>query len=321
MRSLAAFLALICTLPLLAQDKPAPQNLSPILKRAMQAYKSLRYTGTRVVEFKFGPDKRRHTEYVIRDGRNSRVEFPSGSEFAGQVIVETGDKRYHYFPDLKEIHVQPARRDEAFGRVFKLFGRGGRYLRFSSAPGSIVAGMRTEQVVVTGVEGNVVQRVHVDPRSGLILKLELFDRTGVPVGGYEFSQVNLNPAINQRSLGPLFVKGAKLIGARELAIRIAKEGGFLPATIPDGNGLQLEHSRVVDVGGVSVLAQVYSGRRGRVSLFQLKGDVEQSRLRRIARDRGSFNTFSWEFQGRNFVLVGELDPAELQGLAKRLTER
>lgn len=309
-------------LSLAVSAQPRPEiDLPPIVRKAVQSYMTLRYTGTRVLEFKVGPDKRRHTEYVIRDGGRSRIEFPQGSKFAGQVIVETGGKRYHYFPDLKEIRVQPARRDEAFGRIFKFMGRGGRRFKVSTAPGAVVAGIRTEQAVMSDQEGNVAERIHIDPRSGLILKLELFDETGLPVGGYEFSQVNLNPTIDQRALGPLFIRGAKMVSPRDLARRLALQGGFLAATIPDGSGWQLEHSRVFKVSGVPVFAQIYMGGPGRLSLFQVKEEIEPSRLRRMGRDRGPFNTYAWQYQGRHFVLVGEQDQTELQRLAGRLTER
>lgn len=304
----------------MSQDRGRPEML-PIMRKAIRAMQELRYTGTREVQFRKGAEAKRHMEQVIRDGPNSRTEFPPGSPFAGQVIVETGRERYHYFPDLKEVHVQPARRKEMMSRLFDIkFMRGrDKGVKLSTAQGPVVAGIRTEQVVFSTGSGSVIQRVHIDPRSGVVLKREMFDHAGAPVGGFEFTRINLNPPPFDPRIFRIHVPGAKWLRQEDLAARLSKQNGFLFLTFPGSEQLVLENSRLFDIERIPVLAQMYNSPKGRISLFQIKGDIEPQRLRRFA--RGEFNTHAWKFQGRNFVLVGEQDAAELQRLAKRLTER
>lgn len=303
----------------LAQDATPRTDLPPIMRRAIEAFPKLRYTGTRILEFRQGPDRVRHTEQVIRDGERSRVEFPPGSPFTGQIIVEVRGKRMHFFPDRKEIQVMPARRGQAFERIFRfLDSRRGPKFRVTQAPGQVVAGMKTEQAIVTDPNGNVHQRLYVEPRSGLVLKREMFDRVGTPMGSYEFTQVNLNPKIDPREF-QIRVRGATWVMPEDLARRVAADNGFLPAVLAKAPGLQLEHSRMVRAGPTPAFAQMYSGPGGRVSLFQLKGRVETERLRALA--RGEATVFAWQYKGSTFVLIGERPAEELQRLSKRLVER
>jgi outer membrane lipoprotein-sorting protein len=290
----------------------------PILKKAMAAFPRLRYTGVRIVEFKEGPERKRHTENVIRDGANSRVEFPSTSLYAGQIIIETDSKRLHYFPELKEVHVLPARRDEAFTRTFRMLShnRGkGDGIKITTGAGETVAGMRTEQAVVSDSKGVVLQRLHIHPRSGMILKRELFDRVGTPVGFSEFTQINLNPRIDPAEFHPQF-RGVKRVTVEDLARRTAKENQMLAVMLPRSERFQLEHSRMIRIGGNPVFVQMYMSPKGRISLFQTTGPIDTERLGRFG--RGTMHTHAWQSSGRNFVLVGELPTEELQRLARLL---
>lgn len=291
-------------------------EMPAILKKAIAAFPKLRYSGVRLVEFKEGPERKRHTENVIRDGKRSRVEFPGTSPFHGQIIIEDGNRRLHYFPQAKEIHVFPSRKEEAFERMFRMIGHSRGGVRITTAAGDTVAGLRTEQVVISDSKGNVMQRIHIEPRSGLILKRELFDRVGTPAGYFQFTKVNLSPNIDRHEF-EMRVRGAKWVSVDELAKRTARENQMLPIFL--GDGYKLEHSRVIRVAGDPVFVQMYRGPRGRMSLFQTMGSIDSDRLKRMGRGRAQ--TYAWQMQGRTFVLVGDASVDELKRLAKRLGDR
>lgn len=294
-----------------------PPNLPPILLKAMAASGKLRYTGTRVVEFRKGPDTVRHEEYLIRDGAKLRIEFPDTSPFAGQVIVEDGVVRRHFFPDKNEIHVLPPRRDEATMRLRRLT-RPGSKMTFATESGDRVAGYGTREVVVKDQAGNVVQRMFIEPKSGLVLKRLLFDPVGAPVGSFTFTKIDLHPTINP-AVFRFSRQGATLVTPLDLLRRNLDDGPFVLRTLPPDSGYRLEFSRVMKPEGRPILMQIYTGNGRRLSLFQLEGDIDSDRLKRFARDRDS--AYSWQSDGRTFVLVGNMRQEELRALAGRLTER
>lgn len=289
----------------------------PILRKAFQNAQKLRYAGTRTVEFRRGGSDDRHDEVITRDGSNIRIEFPEGSKFAGQIIVENSRERKHFFPDRNEIHILPPRREEAFDRLLRLLSGKNRVV-ISTAPGQSVAGRRTEQVVISDRSGNVMQRLYIEPDSGLILKKQLFDPVGAPVGGFEFRTVDMNPRVN-RGFFRIVRRGATVLTPADLLERLAKERGFAVVVLPLSSGYRLEGSFARDIGGSDVLVQMYGSKAGRrLTLFQLKKAVSPDRLRAFARDE-DLKSVTWQSGGRTFVLVGNLDESALRSVAQPIS--
>src|SRR5262245_22963865 len=104
------------SLTLAVAQPPTPQ-FPPLLQKAMERSKKQRFSGSRLVEMKMGPNRVRHTEYVLRDGERTRIEFPDASPFQGQIIVEANGERRHFFPDRNEMHITPPRREDFFMRL------------------------------------------------------------------------------------------------------------------------------------------------------------------------------------------------------------
>jgi hypothetical protein len=308
--------AVAATLPL-ATVAPAQTSVPPVLQRALDAGPKLRYTGRRVVEFRHGPERRRHTEFITRNGLWTRIEFPSDSPFAGQVIVEGPNDRRHFFPDRNEIRVLPPRRELAQHQLTRMLEAGQRHgFTLGTETGEAVAGVRTEQVVLRDRHGNVLQRVHVDPRTGAMLKRQLFDPVGTQVGYFEFTEINFNPRIRAADF-QIRRQGATVVTPVMMMRRAAQEGGFDPVWIPPATGYRLESSRVQPMGSERVFVQVYQGQSQRVTLFQLKSAVDPQRLRRMSR---GVRSHSWERRGKTFVLIGDLEENTLRNLARRLSD-
>lgn len=308
----------ILLLPLLAlgaisSAQEMRSDVPAVLRKAFLRGRSVRYTGTRVVMFRRGPETIQHSEYVIRDGPRLRIEFPRESEFGGQIIVETKNERRHYFPDRNEIQVLPPRREEAFERLARLVKSPRDRFRFNTGPDETVAGKNTEQVVVSDPSGNVVQRLYIEPKSGLVLKRQLFDDVGTRFGGFEFTEVDLNPRI-RNDVFRLARRGARVVTPTQLLEELARREGFRPVVLPPTDGVKLEWSGIWKIDGEDVLTQSYAVSDGRLSLFQLKRIVSPEKLSKFARGRVKF--VYWRKDGRTFVLVGNRSAEELRRLAE-----
>jgi len=289
----------------------------PVLRRALQNAAKLRYSGTRVVEFRRNGSTERHEETITRDGPFVRIEFPEGSPMYGQIIVENASDRRQYFPDKNEIYVLPPRRDEAYGRLSRMLAEGKGRINVTTSTGSEIAGIKTDLVVISDRPGNVMQRLYIDPESGLILKRELFDPVGAPFGGFEFKSVNFSPRINRRVFR-IMVKGAKIVTPVDLLEDLAKDKGFLPVSLPTSSGYRLEASYVRNIQKADVLIENYSSSEGRhLTLFQLKTGVSPDRMRDFAK-RDKVKAINWQAQGYTFVLVGNLDESALLKIARPL---
>lgn len=306
-RLLLVPIALFATLAQ-AQSEPVPE----ILRRALEAGPKLRYAGKRLVEFRRGGQITRHSETISRSGDLLRIEFEDGTALDGQVIVENGRERRHYFPDRNEILILPPRREEVIARLKGFARRSGRSLRLSTAAGETVAGLATEQVVVADAKGNILQRLYIEPKTGTLLKRRIFDRVGAPLGGFEFTQIDFSPRL-QKNLFRLVRKGARVITPAARLEDLARRKGFLPIVLPPASGYRLEWSGVRKIEEQDVLIQGYTSKGSKLTLFQLKQEVSRERLQRYG--RGELNFAYWQFRGRTFVLVGNLPSDRLVRIA------
>jgi hypothetical protein len=302
--------------PALAQDS---RNLPPVLNKAISAASTLRYAGVRTVEFRQGPDRISHDEYIIRDQLRSRVEFPASSPLHGQVIVEDDRERRHYFPPpANEIRILPPRHVVTISRLSHILSRGLGSQNITTAAGERIAGIQTQQVTFADRRGNVAQRLWIDPDSGLILRREMFEPSGSRVGFFEFKRVNFKPRIRESDFR-IERRGAKVITPEQETRRLAEENRFSVRLLPRSTGFHLEAARIQKFGDHVALTQIYSGPRGRLSLFQTRSALDPERLKRFA--RGDYRVYVWQRGDERFALVGELDEAALRELAGRLGDQ
>jgi len=251
----------------------------------------------------------------MRDGERTRIEFPSGSAYDGQVIVEDAAERRHYLPDQNTIRVLPARRDEGLAKLRTLMRDGG----VTAQPGERIAGYPTVEVTGKDTVGNVVQRFAIEPESGMVLRYQLYDATGTELGGFAYSKVDLSPGAFAPTLFQIERRGAKLITPYDQLRILAKRAGYPPVSLPPSSGYRLDTVRIVKLEDGRVLAQNYVGPGGRLSLYELQAAVSPARLRR--QGGRVLNTLSWTANGTTFVLVGPQDDATLARLKGTLESR
>ena len=294
-------------------------SLPPILRKFYLARQSSRYSGVRVVEFKRDGERLKHIEFVLKDGIKTRTEFPDDSPYAGQIIVDNGQERMHFFPDRNEIEVepvapeQPERNDSDSHRDAPR-----RELTRTVTAGGPVAGYDTQEVTVSDQNGNVLQQMWIEPKTGVRLKLVLFDKVGSQRGSFEFTKVNFRPTFAPGDF-TIDRKGAAIIHPAMQARRLAEKLGLTPLALASNSGFELQNARVVHPEHEDILVQTYIGADGRFTLFQLRGDINPDRLSRFA--RGRLSTYSWKRGEESFALVGNLSQQQLSQIAKTLGDR
>ncbi len=288
------------------------ENVPPILRMAILKMPVLRYSGTRSVEIQEGPNRERHIEYVLRDGPRTRTWFPNDSPYAGQVIVEARDDRLHYVPGKNEIHVGPARREEAFQRLLGLLKR--NILKFNTSDGGQVAGHATTLVSASD-NGNPVQKLWIDRSTGMVLRRELYDMVGAKVGAYEFSEIDYTPTIAPDAF-TMTRKGARTVTSYDEARDLARINGFQVAILPESESYRLETTRVLKNARIPILHQTYGRPGAMISLFQARGTVDLPMLKRPR--KGDTESFTWGMGGNTFALIGNVPADELRRLARVL---
>lgn len=300
----------------LIQNRPLRMAVPPVLRLAVANSDHLRYQGRRTVELRPKGKSDVHDEFVTREYTKVRIEFPSESKYAGQVIVENESDRFHFRPDRNTIEVLPPRHEETLERLSRFAeGKAGRWQVYED-PGEVVAGYRTEQVVIADPKGNIEQRLFIEPRTGILLKRQLFNAVGALTGAFTYTQVDLDPPRFDPSTFQIVRKGAKIVTPYDNLRQLAAKRGFANAFLPRSTGFRLESAHVEPMAGIQVLVQFYSQASKRVTLYQVDGAVSMDRLREFAKK--DLHTRSWMDGGRTFVLIGPADDALLARLARVL---
>jgi len=287
----------------------APE-LPPALKRALNAVGTVRYSGTRIIENRNGLNRQQHSEYVLSDGTWSRIEFPQDSPLHGQVILETPTERLHYFPGRNEIEKEPPVRDEAYTRLAQRVAN--RNVVVNETAGGAVANMPTQLVTLTNKQREVLQRLWIEPNTGMILKRELYAK-GVLQGSFEFTEVNLNPRIDPSDRN--LPKGARIITPETKLINLIRKWQYADVQLPSDSPYQLEAARIQKIANQQVLVQQYAGNGRRVVLYQIKAVIDPDRF--VGLPNG-VKTYSWHSGDSSFVLMGDIPEAELKDIGHRI---
>ena len=296
--------------PLNASTKALP----PALKRALAVSDTLRFTGRRTVTVLKDGQPNTHEEIVVRDGPQVRIEFPPNGAYSGQVIVENATERRHFNAATNEVRVLPSRKDEGLQRLRAIVRAG----RVDASPGERIAGYDTTDFLIRDAAGNPLQRLSIEPESGMVLRRTVYDATGVQAGDSVYTRVDLNPAPFDPALFRIERKGVQTSTPWDDLRRLARKGGYAAVGIPESTGFRLDTVRGAKPGGVPALLQKYSGPGGGVlTFYQLREAVDPSRLRQSVGRR--LHTLSWTDGGLTYVLIGPQNDAVLGRLRASLT--
>lgn len=293
------------------------KRLPPVVLKALSAARNLRYSGTRTVSFWEGSERRTHVEFILKDGPRSRIWFPPGSPNHGHIIIENGPKRVQYLPESDKVIESPSRGDDALRRLAATIRNTARF-KLEVAKGDSLAGFPTQRVSITDHRGNCFQRLWIEPKSGMVLKRELYDRIGTVVGSFQFTNINFSPKIQR---GDFEVKrNVRQVRLKELLLELCEKHGFERLALAEDREYALQAVRVLNPKGkLPVLMQSYFGPKGVVTLFQFKGEVSPSRLGKLAKEGTSAH--AWKAYGKTLVLVGEVNRPELVRLSGLVGKR
>lgn len=292
-------------------------ELPPEVKEILEKAKLLRFSGTRTVSIVKAGRVESHNEYVTKDGSSLRIEFSTGSPFAGQIIVETSNERKHYFPDKNEIHEYPSfgkRQFEGFRSSFR--GQRGK-TKFGSSDGGTIAGLRCTKFQLSDSQDNPIAQIFVEPRSGMMVKRVLFDPTGNIAGSYEFTTVSLDPKIQQGAF-KIVRKGATIIRPIDELRRYSGTLGVPLYALPKNSGYQLENVYVREIKGSKILVQTYGKEDSRLTIFLTKSQLNASDLKKY--NRGELTSYVRTLNGLTIVLMGDQSEDRLRTLSSQLSD-
>jgi hypothetical protein len=227
------------------------------------------------------------------------------------VIVETPLERRHFLPDKNELQILPPRRKEAFVGIDAMAKRG----LVEQGQGGNVAGLNTILVTISDRQRNPLQKLWVEPRSGMILKRELYDRSGAIEASFEFTEIGFQPVLRESDF-KLAPQGVRISSPDITLQRLIRRGAFQAVRMPPDAPFRLEGARIQKIADQEVLVQVYTGNGHRILLYQLKGPVDPRKLGKL--ERPELQIYTWQSNGSSFVLLGDLPDAELRDLARRL---
>jgi len=300
---------LLPTLVGLQVDEHDFQSGMPVVvRKALAEQPHWRFSGTRVVSFKAKTELVEYTEYVTRDGASLRIEYPGGSRYSGQIIVETDGKRRHFDPKRNEIRIGPAHQESLFEHIRGPW-RGDHGIRVIDEPGTRIAGYSTRLARVLDRQGNVLQELNIEPHNGVVLARRTYDRVGTLRGSFEFREIKFNPTI-ESSLFTIRRNGATIVTPETELKRVAEKSGFLPLSLPASTGFELDSVRKREISGNDVLMCQYMSSKGRIFLFQLKVGVDPNTLNRQLPNH--IYAVTQMIQGRWFVILGPLAESNLR---------
>ncbi len=194
-----------------AHPQPPPSALHA-LRRVLQAQDTIRFSGVRVVYLVREGQRIRITEFIRRQGRSSRTEYPDDPLLRGVVIVEHRGRRWEYIPQLNEIRRSPSARERTLQLLQRLreatLRREARLDVFRGGP---VAGRPTLGLILMDGAGNIGQRLWIDTEQGLILKQVQYSRDGLEIGGFEFLRVDFDPPPFPPALFEIHRPGARIV--------------------------------------------------------------------------------------------------------------
>ncbi|MBS1715314.1 MAG: hypothetical protein JST30_13355 [Armatimonadetes bacterium] len=302
-----------------AQGKPRgrhegpPPTVHPLFRKVMDAASRVRLSGVRVVQVPDQGDRRLVTEKVYRDGFRMRTEVTSTGPNKGEIAVEDGRKRLVYFPSRNVIREFPARERESSMRLGRLAGMFPG-TKVSESDGGKVAGVATKLLEVTGPSGRVNARAWVDTVHWVVLRLQTFNSKGDQAGSVEYTSVDFSPSFPQRAF-ELIVAGAKRVTPEDELAEYGRDLGFRPYRLKAP--WKLSSVRKMTPRGTKVLMSVYDSKDGHLSLFQIQGQLDGQRLKRL--EGPNTHSHVWETGGYKFALIGSQTEEVLRRLASTVS--
>ena len=287
-----------------------------LLQDVLDSNGRLRCKGVRHITFRMvrdgKPETRTVYENVVRDGPRSRTEYSGSDEIAGQIAVDDGKFRWHYLPKENVINKSPSLQHQNSERLDMLMRERRAEYKVTVSDGGSVAGYPTFLITLTSDRGTE-HKIWVEKSRKAILKREINGPDKNRGMSYYFESFEYRRHIE----GENFVinkPGATVLEPKDRLALAAKKVTYSPYAIVGDASFELYESSSFVVDGKSVLRSTYGDGRTVVTLVQVKGPIDEQRLK--GREGARINVHVWQADGYNFALVGDLPVPELERLAK-----
>lgn len=286
-----------------------------LLDAVLDANLTLKCKGMRVISFRFEKDGkqsvRRVKEYVVMDGEKIRTEFAS-DEMKGQIAVDDGRFRFHYFPKDNVIHRSPSWQHQNASRLEVLVNDRRKDYEIDLAEGGRVGDYSTYLVTMKNQKG-FTHKIWVEKRGKAILKREFQGPDPNRGTSYEYETFEYRRRIDSDEF-KIVKPGASVLDPVDRLALAAKKVEYASYVINDSR------FKLYEVGTfeateakIKVLRSTYGDGKTVVTLHQFRGAMDTSRWG--GREPGRMLTRVWKEGGYNFVLVGDVPATELERLA------
>lgn len=289
-----------------AQDSSEVQ----LLRKCVAAWSTVSFVGVREVEYSDPRNgKQSFTEHVLRKDGKTRIEYPSDSQFAGQIVYEINGKRQVY---LKSENTLRETRYRSLDSQFEGFTKNAdRYVLRSSGE-ETVAGRRSTILKIYTKDSKLREKLWLDKSENIVLRREFYNDKNEAIAGFAYKRIKFNARIDSRQFN--LPVGASVATPADDLIKFAREQGMKPYTLSSETGLSLMLARKSNFDDRKVLRQFFSNERWRISLLQVSG-----KNYRESRDSDSrVNIYRWEMDGNTFLLIGEVPLETLKSLASKV---
>jgi outer membrane lipoprotein-sorting protein len=286
-----------------------------LLDAVLDANLKLKCKGMRVITFRFERDGKqtikRVKEYVVMDGEKIRTEFAS-DEMKGQIAVDDGRFRFHYFPKDNVIHRSPSWQHQNTSRLEVLVNDRRKDYEIAVAEGGTIYRMPTYLITMKNPKG-FSHKIWVEKRGKAILKREFQGPDANRGTSYEYESFEYRRRIDSDEF-KIEKPGVTVLDPTDRLALAAKKVEYAPYVISDAR------FKLYEVGTfeateakIKVLRSTYGDGKTVVTLHQFRGAMDTSRWG--GREPGRMLTRAWREGGYNFVLVGDLTASELERLA------
>lgn len=286
-----------------------------LLDAVVKANMELRCRGVRKIVVRFEKDgravSREFREVVIRDRQKSRTEYIGDDSIAGQIAVDDGKNRYHYFPKENVIHRSPSLQHQNSERLELMMKERRKEYTIGLSEGGRVAEYSTYLLTLKSSRG-FTHKLWVDKGGKAILRRDFEGPDKNRGSSYEFESFEYRRRVDEDNF-EIRKQGARVLGPEDRLALAAKKVEYTPYAVSGDSKFKLYESGTFEAGGdkVRILRSVYGDGKVVVTLHQFRGSLDPDKLK----GRGGRVHF-WRADGYNFVLVGDLPASELERLAR-----
>lgn len=291
-------------------------NSDALLEQVVQANLALKCKGIRAVTWKYvgrdgKPGQMQFREVIVRDGKRIRTEYVGNTDLAGQIAIDDGTNRLHYYPKENAIHKSPSLLNQDSQRLEMLMQERRKDYKVTIADGGKVATYPTYLITLKSEKG-FTHKVWVERRGKAILKREMSGPDPNRGSAFEFESFEYRRRIESENF-QINKSDATVLDPLDRLALFAKKVEYTPYAISGDQKFVLYEAGSFETPRekAKVLRSTYGDGKRVLTLFQFRGSIEPDRL------KGRFTGVrAWKEDGYNFVLVGDLTSDELERLAK-----